>query len=94
MVKASKGLKRRTRRRLKREIRDKFTVEKLIKEFKPGDKVIIRINPSSRSIPPIKYMGLAGSIISKRGKSYMVAVRRGKKEKNLLVRPEHLKLRG
>jgi len=92
MVKASKGLRRGTRRKLKREVREKFTVEKIIKKFKPGDKVIIKISPSSRSgIPPPRYLGLAGIVKFQRGSSYMVAVRMGKKEKSFILGPEHLK---
>lgn len=93
MVKASGGLKRGTRRKFKRDLRAKFTVEKLIKEFKPNDKVILKVDPTSRSgFPPPRYLGFNGIVKSKRGKAYVVVVKFEKKEKIIIVRPEHLKL--
>lgn len=91
MVRSSKGHKRRTRHRLKRELREKFTVEPVIKEFKLGDKVIIKISPSARTFPHPIYLGLAGHVSGVRGRSYIVSVRKGRKEKSLIVRPENLR---
>lgn len=74
-------------------MRQKFTVEELLKEFKLHDKVIIGVNPSATGgFPPARYIGLVGTIVAKRGKSYIVAMRDGNKEKQLILRPEHLKM--
>ena len=92
MVKASAGHKRGTRHKMGREVRDKFTIEKLIKEFKEDDKVIIALNPSSRrNYPKGTYQGLAGTVLGMRGTCCVVRVVIGQKEKTLIVSPDHLK---
>ncbi|MBI4021171.1 MAG: 50S ribosomal protein L21e [Candidatus Aenigmarchaeota archaeon] len=93
MVRASSGNKRGGRRLLKRGIRHKFTVERILQGFKPGDRVILSVDPSSRrGMPPLRLVGLAGIVLASRGTAYMVAIRDGNKRKDVLVRPEHLKL--
>jgi len=94
MVRSSKGLKHGTRRKFKRGMREKFTVEKLIKEFKPQTKVIIKIYPSSQTFPSPRYQGLVGTVLARRGKSYIISVKKGNKEKKLIIRPEHLQEMG
>jgi len=92
MVKASTGSRRRGRRRLKSEIRRKFTTESRMNTFKPNDKIIIKIDPSStKGIPHLKFAGATGVIKSVRGGAYMVEVKKGNKSKKLLARPEHMR---
>jgi len=93
MVKASSGIRRGGRRRLRRGLRHKFTVERQMKEFKPNDKVFVSIDPSSmKGMPPLKYAGSVGIITSSRGKSYVLSVKKGNKKKEIVARPEHLRL--
>lgn len=92
MVTASAGAKRGTRRKFKRDMRQKGTVELLMKAFKPRDKVILRPASSSRQTFPLpRYMGAAGIVLQRRGNAYLVEIRPGGKAKQVLIRPEHLK---
>ena len=90
MVTASKGHKRGTRRRFKRGVRQKFTVEAYMKEFKPNEKVIVTIDPASQSSPLPRFSGLVGVIEGKRGSGYVVTIKDGNKKKTIITRPEHL----
>lgn len=91
MAKASKGLRAGTRRKLKAGVRAKFKPEKFLKEFKPGDKVIISPDPSvQKGLPYPRFKGMAGIVEARRGNAYMVRVRAGK-DKTVIARAEHLK---
>jgi large subunit ribosomal protein L21e len=62
-----------------------------MQEFKIGEKVVIRPNPSSHKGMPFKrFIGKVGIIVEKRGKAYIVKIKDGRKEKNIISRPEHL----
>ena len=94
MVKAPKGYRHRTRKLLKKSIREKGAIpplSRLMIEYKVGDKVHIKINPSiTAGMPHRRYHGKTGTIIGVRGKAYIVEVYLGDKRKVLFVRPEHL----
>jgi len=91
-MKASKGLKRGTRRLFKAELRDKFKPESYIQEFKPGDKVIIKISPSSRrSAIHHRFNGKMGIVKGKRGDAFVLETFLGGKKKEIHATPEHLK---
>jgi ribosomal protein L21E len=92
MSKASKGYRAATRKSLKGRARAKFKPEKFLKEFKPGDKVIITPDPSvQKALPYSRFKGGTGVICSRRGSAYLVNVRTGKAEKTVITRAEHLK---
>ncbi len=95
MVKAPRGFRHRTRKLLRKNVREKGAVPPLsllMYEYKPGDRVYIVINPSvMKGMPHRRYHGKVGLISGKRGKSYEVLVRVGGKVKKLYIRPEHLR---
>ncbi len=92
MVQKSKGPRRRTRNLLQRRVREKTPITRYLQEFEIGNKVLIDPNPSSpKGMPFRRFFGQSGSIVGKRGKSYIVKIKDGKKEKELIARPEHLK---
>lgn len=95
MVKAPKGFRHRTRRLLRKNVREKGAIPPLsllMIDYKPGDKVHIIINPAIHAgMPHRRYHGKTGEVLGKRGKSYIVRVYLGDKEKILFIRPEHLK---
>jgi len=92
MVQKSKGPRKRTRSLLRRRIRDKTSITKYLQEFKIGDKVTIKPEPSShRGMPFKRFFGRSGIVTDKRGKSYIVKIKDGNKEKKIIARPEHLK---
>ncbi|MEM0001379.1 MAG: 50S ribosomal protein L21e [Desulfurococcaceae archaeon] len=95
MVKAPRGFRHRTRKLMKKSIREKGAIPRLsllMLEYKTGDKVHIVINPSiHKGMPHRRYHGKTGEILGKRGRCYIVKVMLGDKEKIIFVRPEHLK---
>ncbi len=94
MVKASKGFRRSTRSRLKKKVRQKFKVTSYLKEFKPKDKVVIKIDPSSqKGMPFPKFKGKVGEVKEKKGSSYVIKIKIGKKIKEVISKPEHLVLK-
>lgn len=62
-------------------------------EYKVGDKVVIRINPSiHKGMPHRRFQGRIAEVIGKRGRAYILRLYVGDKEKTLIVMPEHLRL--
>ncbi|MEM0355129.1 MAG: 50S ribosomal protein L21e [Desulfurococcaceae archaeon] len=95
MVKAPRGYRHRTRKLLKKSIRERGAIPPLsllMYEYSVGDRVHIVINPSiTKGMPHRRFHGKTGVVVGKRGYSYIVKVEMGNKEKILFVRPEHLR---
>jgi large subunit ribosomal protein L21e len=92
-MKKSKGFRTRTRRLLRKKPREKgkTSLSKLLHEYEPGSRVVVKIEPSvHKGMPHKRYHGKVGKIIQKRGRSYVVSVTQGKTAKKIIVRPEHL----
>jgi large subunit ribosomal protein L21e len=91
MVKKSRGARRGTRRKLKRERKKKFTIAPYMRTFETNDTVVIKPNPSSqKGLPDPVFGGRTGKIRERRGRSYVVELKVGKKAKRVTARPEHL----
>lgn len=91
MVAKSHGPRRRTREKMRKEKRSKFTINRILKEFKLGEKVAIKTDSSSSAIPFRRFHGLTGEIAGKRGRAYIINVYDGNKLKRVIARSEHLK---
>jgi len=90
----SKGFRSRTRKLLRRKPREqgKTGLSRVLHEYEPGEKVVVKINPSvHRGMPHRRYQGKIGVIVDIRGRAYLVNVTQGKATKEIIVRPEHLK---
>ncbi|MEM0243410.1 MAG: 50S ribosomal protein L21e [Candidatus Aenigmatarchaeota archaeon] len=86
MVKGSKS-----RKKLSSKY-EKSGISRFFQEFENGEKVVIKIDPSSyNGAPHHRFHGKIGKIIGKRGRSYLVKVSDRFKEKTLIVQPQHLK---
>lgn len=93
MVKASKGLRRRSRGILSKTPRKRGNppVARLMRTFKEGEKVAIKIEPSVRSgAPHLRYQGRTGVVEGKQGRMYLVRIMDGGKEKIILSNAVHL----
>ncbi len=93
MVKASKGLRRRSRYILRKSPRARGNppVARVIRKFEIGEKVNIRIEPGELSgAPHLRFQGRAGVIIGTQGRAYRVSVMDGGKEKIILSNAVHL----
>jgi large subunit ribosomal protein L21e len=94
MVKRSKGLRSKSRQilRIKPRHRGFSSITKSLRQFETGESVSIVIDPSvHKGMPHIRFQGYTGKIVEKQGNSYVVKLMIGKKEKILVVRPEHLR---
>jgi len=92
MTTFGKGSRSRTRHKLKGEKRHKFTVEAHIQDFKVGQKVSIKQDPSSQGgMPHVRYKGRVAVVKSRRGSAYILNLTIGNKDKELIAKPEHLK---
>jgi large subunit ribosomal protein L21e len=92
-MRKSKGYRAGTRRLLRKEPRErgKFRLSKLLYEYEPGCQVVIKLDPSvQKGMPHRRYHGKVGTVLGKRGRSYVVSVTHGDAIKELIVRPEHL----
>lgn len=95
MVKAPRGYRHRTRKLLRKSVRERGAIPPLsllMVKYNPGDRVHVVINPSvTKGMPHRRYHGKTGVVVGTRGRCYIVKVMIGGKEKTLFVRPEHLR---
>jgi len=92
MVRATKGFRHSTRRKLKKCVREKFKPEDYVKVFKPGEQVLVKIEPASdKGVPHPMFKSLVGTIKERRGHAYLVEIGARKKIKMITVCSEHLK---
>ncbi|HDP96852.1 MAG TPA: 50S ribosomal protein L21e [Euryarchaeota archaeon] len=94
MVKASKGIRRRTRGIMSKKPRERglSPITRTFQQFKIGEKANIVIDPSfHRGQPHVRFHGKTGEIIGRRGHAYLLTVSEKGKEKVTIVHPEHLR---
>ncbi len=92
-MRKSKGYRNNTRRLLSRNPRErgKISLSRLLHAYKEGEKVVVKIDASVHSgMPHRRFHGKIGTIVTKRGRSYVVDVPQGDSIKEIIVRPEHL----
>jgi len=91
--KTSRGFQVKTRSLLKRKPRErgKTGLSKILYEYQPGERVVIKIDPSVRKgMPHRRYHGKVGIVVNKRGRAYVTSVTQGDAVKEVIIRPEHL----
>ncbi|MBS7605320.1 MAG: 50S ribosomal protein L21e [Nitrososphaerota archaeon] len=90
----SHGYRRKTRALLSKSPRErgKSPLSRLLYDYKPGDKVVIEIDPSvHKGMPHRRYHGKVGVVVGRRGRAYEIEVTQGEAVKMIIVRPEHIK---
>ncbi|MHA1207671.1 MAG: 50S ribosomal protein L21e [Candidatus Freyarchaeota archaeon] len=93
-MKKSKGYRSRTRKLLKKHVRERGLppLSRILRVYEPGEKVSIVIDPSIHKGQPHKrFHGKIGTVVGKRGRAYVVSVKLGNSVKTLISRPEHLR---
>ena len=93
MVERSRGFRSRTRHKLSKKVREKGLpkIRRVTQKFEKGDLVHIKIDPSvHHGMPHPRFHGFTGTVIEGRGRAYLVKITHGKKEKTLIVSPEHM----
>ena len=94
MVKRSKGIRNRTRSVLRKRPRDRGLppVTKSFAQYEVGDRAAVVIEPSVHGGQPHRrFQGETGVIAGKQGRAYVLKIKSGNKEKELIISPEHLK---
>ena len=94
MTKRSQGLRSGSRHKLSRPVRERglSPITRSLQKFEEGDTVNIVIDPSyHRGQPHHRFHGLTGKVLGTQGKAYVIRARVGNMDKELIVRPEHLR---
>ena len=95
-MRSSKGYRTGARRLLTKKPRErgKIRLSKLLQQYSPGSQVVIKIDSSvHKGMPHKRFHGRIGTVIAKRGRSYVVSVSQGNAVKEIIARPEHLEPR-
>lgn len=89
----SKGYRNRSRKLFSKSPREKYRgLGRLLYTYEIGDKVHIDISPENLSTAPHRrYQGKVGTIIEKRGRAFVIAVKIGGKIKKVITTKEHIK---
>jgi len=93
MVKSSKGFRSRSRGTFTKEVREKGLppVSRFYREFEVGEKVVVRLEPSSpRGQPHPRYQGRTCTVVGCVGNAYRLEFLDGGKRKELVSLPIHL----
>jgi len=92
-MRKSKGYRSGTRHLLTKRPREhgKIGLSTLLQEYDSGSQVVIKIDSSlHKGMPHRRYHGRIGTVVEKRGRSYVVRVSQGDALREIIVRPEHL----
>lgn len=93
MVKRTHGYRYKTRKLLRKKPRERgmLGLSRLLYEYKPGDRVVIDIDPTFISTAPHRrYQGKVGVVVGVRGKAYVVETYLGDKKKIIITTADHL----
>jgi large subunit ribosomal protein L21e len=90
----SHGERRKFTKKLKKRSRERglSPVSRAVQDFEPGDRANVVIDSSvHHGMPNPKFHGKTGTVITKRGRSYVLEVSDQKATKTIIVAPEHLR---
>ncbi len=91
--KKAKGKRARTRRKFKRPVGSKTTVNEILKPISLNDTVQININSSMHGgLPHSRTKGKAGLVIGFQGDCPIVQIKDGNKSKKIITQKVHLKV--
>ena len=92
MAQKSQGSQQGARKTLKRDRREKTTVNDKLKEFEEGEKALIKVDSSvQEGRPHMRFHGKAADVLGKKGKAYEVEFKDGGQKKTIQINPAHLK---
>ena len=94
MTKRLGGFRRKTRDKLKKNVRErgKLSLSRYFQKFKENEVVLLKAEPSiQRGMYFPRYHGKSGTVIGMKGKCYQVRVQDGGKQKIFVVHPVHLR---
>lgn len=94
MTKRIGGFRRKTRSKLRKTPRTKgkISLTKYLQEFKVNEKVILYADPGfQKAMYHPRFHAKSAIVIGKQGNCYLVKIKDGNKNKELVVHPVHLK---
>lgn len=94
MVKRTGGSRRKTRRKLAKNVRKKgkISIKNYLQEFKAGDAVLFKAEPAmQKGMYFRRFHGKSGKIIKKRGNCYEIKYKDDGKIKTIISHPIHLR---
>tara|TARA_Y100000310_G_scaffold78902_1_gene75582 strand:+ start:3982 stop:4278 length:297 start_codon:yes stop_codon:yes gene_type:complete len=96
MVKRTGGARRKTRNKFSKNIKEKgkISLRKYFQEFKEGEKVLLKVEPSiQKGVYFRRFHSKIGIVKGKKGNCYTVSINDMKKgkQKTLMIHPVHLK---
>ncbi|MBS3119386.1 50S ribosomal protein L21e [Candidatus Woesearchaeota archaeon] len=75
-----------------KELRGKVSMRRLFQDFKPGDKVMMTVEPAVQNGRPFRrFYNRSGVVLGKQGSSYKIGIKDMEKQKTVIVHPIHLK---
>jgi len=94
MVTRTGGSRRKTRSKLRKNIRErtKISISKYFQTFSEGEQVLLKAEPAVQAgmyFP--RFHGNTGIVKGMQGKCYVVEIKDKAKAKNLIVHPVHLR---
>lgn len=94
MVKRIGGFRRKTRNKLKKNVKDKgkISLRKYFQSFKAGDKVLLKVESSfHKGMYNPRFHSKSGVVEGKKGSCYKVQIKDKGKRKTLIIHPVHLR---
>ncbi len=89
----SRGSRSKTRHKLSKKVREKgvLRLSNILQKFSLGDKAYIILDPSvQKGQPHPRFHGKIGTVVEKRGHSYVLEIMDGNARKRLISSPVHL----
>ena len=94
MVQRSRGPRSQTRKVFSRKPRERglSPITRSLTTYEIGDLVDIIVDPSKhKGMPHRRFHGKTARVVEQRGRSYVMEVRSGGKNKQVITAPEHLR---
>jgi large subunit ribosomal protein L21e len=88
------GFRRKTRSKLskKRDEKGRIKLKNFLQKFSEGDRVYLKAEPAyQKGMYFPRFHGKSGIVRGKKGRCYSILIKDGKKEKEVVVHPVHLK---
>jgi large subunit ribosomal protein L21e len=92
MAQKSKGMRRKTRKKLTKDEGRTGRIAAHLQEFEEGEQVLIDVDPAVQDgMPHPRFHGRTAIVDGERGRSFVITLKDGGKEKEFAVHPAHLR---
>lgn len=76
---------------IKKKTKGKEKMSKMFQELSAGDKVAVQIEPSVAFSFPARMQGRTGTVLTSKGKAYIIEIYDYNERKQYIINPVHLK---